>query len=357
MTKSYEHLSVGDRALIQVMVEDGFSRSAIALRLKRARSTVCRELARNGYLSIRPAGSRGRTPVAKGYHCHAAQDRADALAQLARVAPKLVVGNLLWQRVVALLRDGLSPEQIAHTLKAMPQPICISHESIYSAIYVMPRGELRAQIVALLRQSRKNRRPRSRGEDRRGLIANMTSIHERPIEVDERLVPGHWEGDLIKGSANKSQVGTLAERTTLFTVLVQLDKATATHTALRFAQVFKRINSQMCLSMTYDQGREMSAHEQFTQATGMTVYFADPHSPWQRGINENTNGLLRQDLPKSSDLSVYSQKQLDAIAWRLNTRPRKSLGWKAPAELFLPKGSFDTNAYWAHKLSLVALGS
>ncbi len=357
MGKIYEHLSVGERAVIQVMLQDGCSRNAIALRLQRARSTVCRELTRNGFRSARAAGSRGRTPVAGGYQCQAAQDRADALAQRARVMRKLVVGNALWKRVLALLQDGLSPEQIAHTLKTMPEPICISHESIYSAIYVMPRGELRAQTVALLRQSRKNRRPRSRGEDRRGLIANMTSIHERPIEVEERLVPGHWEGDLIKGSANKSQVGTLAERTTLFTVLVQLDNATAAHTALRFAQVFTRINSQMRLSMTYDQGREMSAHEQFTDATGMAVYFADPHSPWQRGINENTNGLLRQDLPKSADLSVYSQKQLDAIAWRLNTRPRKSLGWKAPAELFLPKGSFDTKDYWAHKISLVALGS
>ena len=170
----------------------------------------------------------------------------------------------------------------------------------------MPRGELRSEVISLLRKSHKTRRPRARGDDRRGLIPNMTSIDERPLEVDERFVPGHWEGDLIKGARNRSQVGTLVERTTLFTVL---------------------------------------AHMQ-DDITGVQVYFAHPHSPWERGINENTNGLLRQYLPKGEDLSVYTQEDLDKIAWRLNTRPRKSLAWKCPAELFLPEDSFDFQAYW-----------
>jgi len=155
----------------------------------------------------------------------------------------------------------------------MPEPVRISHETIYTAIYAMPRGELRTEVIGLLRKSHKGRRSRARGEDRRGLIPNMTSIDERPIEVSERLVPGHWEGDLIKGAANRSQVGTLVERTTLFTVLAQMDHATASCAAESFARVLARIDSQMLRSLTYDQGREMASHELFSQETGMTVYF------------------------------------------------------------------------------------
>jgi IS30 family transposase len=239
----------------------------------------------------------------------------------------------------------------------MPEPVRISHESIYTAIYAMPRGELRTEVIGLLRKSHKTRRPRARGEDRRGLIPNMTSIDERPVEVDERLVPGHWEGDLIKGAANRSQVGTLVERTTLFTVLAKMEHATAACAAESFSRVLARIDSQMLRSLTYDQGREMSAHELFSQGTGMAVYFAHPHSPWERGINENTNGLLRDYLPKGSDLSIYTQDELDTIAWTLNVRPRKSLGWKCPAELFLPEGAFDFQAFWSNPPKPVALGT
>ena len=186
----------------------------------------------------------------------------------------------------------------------------------------------------------------ARGDDRRGLIPNMTSIDERPLEVDERLVPEHWEGGLIKGARNRSQVGTLVERTTLFTVLAHMQDATALGAANAFSTVLNKVDAQMRLSLTYDQGREMAAHQHLTHITGMQVYFAHPHSPWERGINENTNGLLRQYLPKGEDLSVYTQEDLDKIAWRLNTRPRKSLAWKCPAELFLPEDSFDFQAYW-----------
>jgi IS30 family transposase len=228
----------------------------------------------------------------------------------------------------------------------MDKSVRISHESIYSAIYAMPRGELRSEVISLLRKSHKTRRPRARGDDRRGLIPNMTSIDERPLEVDERLVPGHWEGDLIKGARNRSQVGTLVERTTLFTVLAHMQDATALGAANAFSTVLNKVDAQMRLSLTYDQGREMAAHQHLTHITGMQVYFAHPHSPWERGINENTNGLLRQYLPKGEDLSVYTQEDLDKIAWRLNTRPRKSLAWKCPAELFLPEDSFDFQAYW-----------
>ena len=236
-----------------------------------------------------------------------------------------------------------TPEQIAGTLAriyATAPTMQVSHETIYTAIYAMPRGELRTAVIGWLRFGHAKRRPRSRGEDRRGKIPDMVSIHERPPEIEERLVPGHWEGDLIKGASNRSAVGTLVERTTLFTVLAKLESAAAEATLEGFSQVLNRIEAQKRLSLTYDQGREMAAHQRLSERTGVKVYFADPHSPWQRGINENTNGLLRQYLPKGSDLSIYTQKELDQIAWNLNTRPRKSLGYKCPAELFSPD-TFD----------------
>ena len=264
-------------------------------------------------------------------------------------------GNALWSRVTDGLQRGLSPEQIAGTMARMSEPVRLCHETIYQAIYVMPRGILRTEMINFLRFGHAKRRPRTRGNDRRGVIPNMVSIDDRPAEIAMRLVPGHWEGDHIKGKRNGSQVGTLIERTTLYVALVKLANGTADATATGFGTILGRFDPEMLKSLTYDQGREMTNHEKFTQATGIKVYFAHPHSPWERGINENTNGLLRQYLPKGSDLSTYSQQQLDDIAWKLNTRPRKSLGWKCPAELFLPKGSFDFNAFWSVKLPPVAL--
>ncbi|MBC7787859.1 MAG: IS30 family transposase [Methylophilaceae bacterium] len=195
------------------------------------------------------------------------------------------------------------------------------------------------------------RRPSALGEDRRSQIPDMVSIHDRPPEVDERLIPGHREGDLIKGKGNRTAVGTIVERTTLFTVLAKMEKATAESAVNGFSHVLNRIEAQKRLSMTYDQGREMARHAELTENTGVKVYFADPHSSWQRGINENTNGLLRQYLPKGEDLSVFGQEDLDAIAWRLNTRPRKSLGFKCPTELFTPD-AFD---FRQHHAALFAL--
>ena len=366
MPKNYEHLKVEERALIQAMLELGSSVRAIARSLERAPSTVSRELKRCGWFGPdaplpRP---RLRTRGINGYWCEAAHKRAMALATKPRTATKLVIatpeqptGNDLWQLVLAGLKQGLSPQQISGTLTRMSPPERISHEAIYTAIYAMPKGELRRQVIALLKKHHKGRRLRTAGQDRRSQIKNMTSIDERPLEVEERLVPGHWEGDLIKGAANGSQVGTLVERTTLYTLLVEVPRATADVTANAFAGVLKRVDAQMRLSMTYDQGREMADHAHLSRQTGMQVYFAHPHSPWERGINENTNGLLREYLPKGADLSPYRQADLDTIAYKLNARPRKSLGWKCPAELFLPEGSFDFAAYWKDKLNPVALGA
>jgi IS30 family transposase len=262
------------------------------------------------------------------------------LAARPRVLRKLVAGNPLWITVVDHLRQGLSPAQIASTLARMPDPVRLSYETIYTALYTMPRGHLRSSLLGLMRRRHRARRPR-RGKDGRSKpsIPEMTLIDQRPIEVQMRLIPGHWEGDLIIGKGNLSQVGTLVERTTLFVALVKLSSSKADITAQAFTVILNRFDSQLRRSMTFDQGSEMRHHKTLTENTGVDVYFAHPHAPWERGISENTNGLLRQYLPKATDLSLFSQDQLDDIAWRLNTRPRKTLGWKAPAELFLPEGA------------------
>ena len=355
MGKIYQQLSIEERTMIQTQLEMGIKPAAIALGLNRSASTLSRELHRNGWVRSKARRPPGRPPVAGGYRAQAAHKRAHACTVRARVAPRLRPGTELWDQVIHYLKAGYSPEQIAGTLMLVNDEtptLRVSHETIYTAIYAMPRGELRTEVIGWLRFGHAKRRPRARGEDRRGQIPDMVSIHDRPPEIEERLVPGHWEGDLIKGAHNRSAVGTLVERTTLFTVLSRMDNASATAALSGFSHVLNRIEAQQRLSLTYDQGREMAAHQRLTEATGVKVYFADPHSPWQRGINENTNGLLRQYLPKGSDLSGFTQEELDAFAWKLNTRPRKSLGFRCPAELFTPD-AFD---FRRHHAALFALG-
>lgn len=214
-------------------------------------------------------------------------------------------GTALWDVVVDNLRAGLSPEQISATLKRMSprlEPVPLSHEAIYQAIYAMPRGELRAEVIALLRHGHNKRRPRARGHDRRGQIPNMISIHQRPAEIEERLIPGHWEGDTIKSKYNRSAVGTLVERSTLFTLLAKMKDGSSDAAVEGFSRVLNRVEAQKRLSVTYDRGKEMAQHKRLTEQTGVKVYFADSHAPWQRGTNENTNGLIRQYLPKGEDL-------------------------------------------------------
>jgi IS30 family transposase len=211
----------------------------------------------------------------------------------------------------------------------------VSHETIYTAIYATPRGHLRRDLVKLLRQHKCARRPRSRGEDRRGRLPDLPSIHVRPPDAEARLVPGHWEGDLIKGARNQSAVGVLVDRSTLYLVLARMEGSSALDALEGFARALTPLPEAARRTLTYDQGKEMALHRALSQRTGVEIYFADPHSPWQRGICENTNGLLRQYLPKGADLSVYSQQQLDAIAQRLNHRPRATLDYHCPAERFM----------------------
>jgi IS30 family transposase len=349
MAQGYRHLNTQERALLETQLREGMSPGAIARGLQRARSTITRELRRNGWLAAsewaRPGGNR----IAGGYRCVPADRRARVQACKLRLLPKLVVGNALWLEVVDHLCRGLSPAQIASTLARMPDPVRLSYETIYTALYTMPRGQLRSSLLLHMRRRHRARRTQ-RGKEGRSKpsIPNMTLIDQRPIEVQMRLVPGHWEGDLIIGKGNLSQVGTLVERTTLFVALVKLTSSKADSTAEAFTTILNRFESQLRRSMTFDQGSEMRHHKTLTQNTGVDVYFAHPHAPWERGISENTNGLLRQYLPKGTDLSLFSQDQLDDIAWRLNTRPRKTLGWKAPAELFLPEGAFDFVNYWSN---------
>jgi IS30 family transposase len=353
MPKGYEHLDYEERVLIQTQLSLGMRPCLIADGLGRSRSTIVREIGRNDCLMGRAKGISG------GYRAPLAERRARRFKATPPVRRRLEPGNPLWTVLLEHLRQGLSPVQITRTLALMSDPVRLSHETVYTSLYAMPRGELRSSLLGLLRRGHKARRTRRSQKDRRNLaIPNMTMIDQRPIEVQMRLVPGHWEGDLIIGKGNRSQVGTLVERTTLFVALVQLESARAVTAAQGFARILNRFEHHKRRSMTYDQGTEMAQHESLTEWSGVDVYFAHPHAPWERGISENTNGLIRQYLPRGTDLSVFSQDQLDEIAWKLNVRIRKSLGWKCPAELFLPEGTFDFVQYWSqfsNKLAPVAL--
>jgi IS30 family transposase len=320
---NYTHLTTQERAVVMTMRADSCSARLIAKRLGRSPSSICRELKRTDGVLV--------------YDAIAAHQRSEALRVVPRRACKLQPDGALFQVVVHHLRMRWSPEQIAGALSVTwpdaPENT-VSHETIYKAIYAQPKGGPRRELVNCLRHHNQVRRPRSRGRDRRRQIVDMTSIHARPSEIEDRAVPGHWEGDLIKGAGNRSSVGTLVERTSQYVVLVKLDNATTKEVVDRFAGVLNREPAALLKSMTYDQGREMHGHKILTEKTGMAVYFADPHSPWQRGSNENTNGLLRQYLPKGSDLSTASQASLDEIALSLNTRPRKTLGWATPLAIY-----------------------
>ncbi len=210
----------------------------------------------------------------------------------------------------------------------------VSHEAIYAAVYALPRGELRRELVACLRHDKPMRGRKPKGSERRGKLCNMTNIGERPEEVAGRLVPGHWEGDLILGAGGASAIGTLVERTTRFVVLVHMPTRKADVASCAFAGALNAIPAPLRKTLTYDQGKEMAGHESLAQSTGMRIFFADPHAPWQRGTNENTNGLLRQYFPKGTSLSAHTQDDLDTVAASLNDRPRKTLAYATPNEQF-----------------------
>lgn len=321
MRTEYKHLSLEERNTIHRGRLQGLSLRALAQRLERPVSTVAREVARNT-----TGASYDALAGQQGYRC-----------RRRRGGRKLAPGTPLWNPVVMDLYRGWSPEQIAGRRRAMyPDESAqrVSHETIYLALYALPRGELRKALLGQLRQGCKARRPRSRGQDRRGGLRHMTSIHDRPAEVADREVPGHWEGDLIKGAGNRSAVGTLVERTSRYVVLARMDGTDADAALAAFTRKFRRIPAGVRKTLTYDQGKEMARHQELAKRVRIQVYFADPRSPWQRPSNENANGLIREYLPKGMDLSQVTQSELNAIARRLNNRPRKVLGFKTPAEVF-----------------------
>lgn len=337
MGRDYCQLSAEERGVIMGMKAEQASARSIARVLGRPTSTVTRELRRNGYKSTQETGPMGRPRIAGGYDAHRAGVRSRRVRRAARPLRKLHVRSLLWAQVRRLLEQRWSPAQIAATLKARHPGQCalqVSHETIYTAIYAAPRGALRRELVALLRQGRGARRPSSRGATRRGGLPDMVSIHVRPPEIEDRVMPGHWEGDFIKGARNQSSVGVLVERTSRLVLLAKMDDATAEAALRGFTAKLNSIAAPLRQSLTYDQGKEMAHHVELSARTGARVYFCDPHSPWQRGSCENTNGLLRQYLPKGTDLSHYTQRELDAIADQLNTRPRKTLDWRTPLQAF-----------------------
>lgn len=321
MSKSYHRMSLAEREELSILYAQGEGLRAIARTLNRSPSTISRELARN------------RT----GFNYRAVTAQSKAERRCYRKPRKLVVDGRLRHTVLSLLRKQWSPEQIGdHLSRVHPNEpsLQVSAETIYSYLYVLPRGELRRELLSHLRQHRKNRRPRSRGTDRRGQIPEMISIEERPPEVADRTIPGHWEGDIILGRRHQTALGTLVERTTRTVLLVRLPARDATSVRKAFARKLRYVPTQMRLSLTYDRGKEMAEHKLFTRDTQMKVYFAHPQSPWERGTNENTNGLIRQYFPKGTDFNEVSAYQIRKVQDRLNGRPRKVLNAQTPFEAF-----------------------
>lgn len=318
---SAARLSSADRETIRRGLDAGQSLRAIAVGLGRAPSTVSREVNANG----------GRN----GYAGWRAHRRASQQARRPKPAKLATCQPLRAQVEMWLSEDLWSPTQISAQLRIdyPNDPMMrVSPETIYQSLYVQGRGALRKELAACLRTGRAIRKSRSR-IDNRGQIPNKLMISERPKEIEDRAVPGHWEGDLIIGKLGKSAVGTLVERSTRFVILLHLPGDHSAETVrVAMAAKIQTLPEQLRRSITWDQGTEMSQHVRFTVDTGIAIYFCDPHSPWQRGSNENTNGLLRQWMPKGTDLSVHSETDLDEIARKLNNRPRQTLGWMKPSQ-------------------------
>jgi IS30 family transposase len=311
-------LSLGEREEISRGLAARESCRAIAGRLHRAPSTITREVERSG-------------GVAR-YRAYDAERRAWRRARRPKPA-KLAQHRRLRQAVEAKLALKWSPQQIANWLRgAYPgdPEMHVSHETIYMSLFVQGRGALRHELHRALRTGRALRRPKRAVRNGMGMIPKMVLISERPAEVEDRAVPGHWEGDLIYGS-RKTCIGTLVERSTRYVILLKLRKNTAEEVRLAMSARIVALPAALRRSVTWDQGKEMSQHLLFTVDTGVQVYFCDPKSPWQRGTNENTNGLLRQYFPRLTDLSRFSQRHLDGVAREFNQRPRQTLGWMTPS--------------------------
>ena len=323
-TLSSARLQLADREEIMVGLSRGDTCEVIGVLLGRDESTISREIARNG----------GR----EEYRAWAAEKATHARGKRPK-SEKLALNPALCAAVEFMLEQHWSPEEISGRLPLEfpdDEGMRVSPETIYQSLFVQGRGALRRELVSCLRTGRTHRKPAARAVSGSNRLKDMVMIADRPAEVEDRAVPGHWEGDLILGSvASRSSIGTLVERTSRLLLLFPLGTdRTALNTRIKLTEIIQTLPVQMCRTLTWDQGREMAQHAQFTVDTGVQVYFCDPHSPWQRGSNENTNGLLREYFPKGTDLSQVTQATCDAVAAQLNNRPRKILGWHTPLESY-----------------------
>ena len=326
---TYKRLSDSEREEISIGLASGETQAIIAVRLGRGAGTISREVARNSGISGYRAFSAGRKAQAS------ASSRRHGKRRLAQEEP-------LRAYILSGLRKRWSPREIVRRMEmAYPQDTSmrISHEAIYQYVYVLPRGSLKKELLSCLRQERKYRRKKGgrKGKDTetRGKIADMLSIEERPKEVEDRIVPGHWEGDLIMGKYKRTALGTLVERTTRYTLLVPLGKnKDALSVRKAYAKAMRSVPKELTKTLTYDQGKEMSQHKKFTIDTGIQVYFAHPGSPWERGTNENTNGLIRQYFPKGTEFDKVPTREIKRVQRQLNDRPRAALGFYKPDEKF-----------------------
>ena len=319
---SERYLSLDERLAIADGLVNKLTLTAIAAGIGKNKSTICREV---------------RAHSTEGIYLPHQAHRDAARARARPKTSKLVTDPVLRAQVELDLERKLSPEQICNRLvKDFPddESMRVSHETIYQALYFQARGGLKREVQNALRTGRTRRKPQRQPDQRQHrFVDEMIMISERPAEVDDRAVPGHWEGDLIMGEGNRSAIATLVERTTRYTMLVHLpDSHDAEQVRDGLIATMKTLPDHLRGSLTWDQGCEMARHKQFSIATDIAVYFCDPHSPWQRGTNENTNGLLRQYFPKGTDLSVYGPEDLEHVAQELNGRPRKTLDWDTPAE-------------------------
>jgi len=318
----YTRLSLAEREEISRYLILNRSFTDIAFQLGRHASTISREINAHG----------GR----RYYRLCRAQAEAQRNARRRQRRRKLDA-PVLYQLVADLISLRWSPEQIAKQLAVLypdDQTMQVSYETIYRYVYVYARPHLRKRVVAFLRRRHKHRRIKNKEKQKTSPIQDYISIDQRPIEVNDRKIPGHWEGDLMVGARNASAIGTLVERTTRYTIIVKLKGRDAVSVRVAFEETFNSLPDDIKHSLTYDQGQEMAQHKEFTKNTNITVYFAHPHSPWERGTNENTNGLIRDFLPKGTDFNKVPAAKLDYIANLLNERPRGVLNWSTPKEAF-----------------------
>ena len=325
MQQKYRRLNEWEREEISLCLAQTTSFALIARKLGRETSTISRELRRNS--------------VKTGYRPISAHRMSQRTAASRRAGKrKLILQQELQHYVLEKLKLKWSPDEISDRLRVeypLDMTMRISAEAIYQFIYVLPKGELKKALLKSLRQERAHRRKQERSKDAKncGKISEMISIEERPADVEDRSVPGHWEGDLILGKYKTSALATLVERTTRYTILVPLTAKDAGSVREALAREFKQLPKELALSLTYDQGKEISQHKQFTVDTNIQVYFAHPSSPWERGTNENTNGLIRQYFPKGTDFTTVSAEEIKHVERELNDRPRKVLGYLKPIEV------------------------